>query len=357
MQSKNLEKNTLKKKFNLSLPLKDLNNKKILITGCNGFIASSFIKILSELMNEKKYNLTFYGIVRKNSSEINTVLHKLIKTNKLKIFKVDISKEINININPDICFHAASITSPEEYFSKPIETLLTSSLATINLLNFCVKKKIKKFILLSSGEIYGNLKNNLNKNNFDEENYGSIDPGKVNSNYSISKKFSENALICWSKQKNIFVNSIRLFHTYGPNMKLNDGRIHSDLVGNVVNNKNLTIKGDPNTRRSFCYITDVINGILTIIIKGKNRESYNLANPREMHKVIEIAKLIKKIQKNKKLKIIKKKSKNINTRLNLFYPSPSIIKLNKLGWSPKVDIKTGLTETLKFFLNKRRSYK
>ena len=98
MQSKNLEKDTLKKKFNLTVPLIDLNNKKILITGCNGFIASSFIAILSELMNEKKYNLTFYGIVRKHSYKINTVLHKLIKTNKLKIFKVDISKEININI-------------------------------------------------------------------------------------------------------------------------------------------------------------------------------------------------------------------------------------------------------------------
>mgnify|MGYP006197960039 FL=1 len=137
-------------------------------------------------------------------------------------------------------------------------------------------------------------------------------------------------------------------------MKLNDGRIHSDLVGNVVNKKNLIIKGDLNTMRSFCYITDVINGILTIIIKGKNRESYNLANPKEMYKVIEIAKIIKKIQNNKNLKIIKKKSKNLNKRLNFFYPLPSIKKLNKLGWSPKVNIKTGLTQTLSFFNNKKK---
>ena len=354
MTTINIEKESLGKRINLNVSLKDLNNKKILVTGSNGFIASSFIRIICELMDEKKYNIKFYGIVRKNSSKTNPILHKLIKTKKLTIFKVDINKEINIKIKPDICFHAASITSPKEYFTKPIETLLTSSLGTINLLNFCIKTKIKKFILLSSGEIYGNLKTTKNIKHFNEENYGIIDPGKINSNYGISKKFSENALLCWSKINNLFVNSIRLFHTYGPNMKLNDGRIHSDLVGNVVNKKNLTIKGDPNTMRSFCYITDVINGILTIIIKGKNRESYNLANPKEMYKVIEIAKIIKKIQNNKNLKIIKKKSKNLNKRLNFFYPLPSIKKLNKLGWSPKVNIKTGLTQTLSFFNNKKK---
>lgn len=353
MTNTNIEKKTLGKRINLNVSLKYLNNKKILITGSNGFIASSFIRILSELMDEKKYNIKFYGIVRKNSSIVNPFLHKLIKTKKLTIFKVDINKEINITIKPDICFHTASITSPEEYFAKPIETLLTPSLGTINLLNFCKKKKIKKFIFLSSGEIYGNLKTTRKIKYFDEEKYGIIDPGKINSNYGISKKFCENILLCWSKANNLSVNSIRLFHTYGPNMKLNDGRIHSDLVGNVVNNKNLTIKGDPNTMRSFCYITDVINGIITVIIKGKNRESYNLANPKEMYRVIEIAKIIKKLQKNKNLKIIKKKNKNFNKRLNFFYPQPSIRKLNKLGWTPKVNIKTGLTNTLSFFNNKK----
>ena len=273
MLVKKIDKNILKSKINLNVSLKDLNNKKILITGCNGFIASSFINILSKLMDEKNYTIGFYGIVKKNNSKINPILRNLIKENKLKIFKADINKSININIKPDICFHAASITAPGEYFTKPIETLLTSSVATINLLNFCTKKKIKKFILLSSGEIYGNLKNNLNKKSFDEDDYGIIDPRKVNSNYGISKKFSENALICWSQKEKLHVNSIRLFHTYGPNMKLNDGRIHSDLIGNVVDKKNLIIKGDPNTKRSFCYITDVVSGIITIIIKGKNRES------------------------------------------------------------------------------------
>ena len=349
----NINKESLEKKINLNVSLKYLNNKKILITGANGFIASSFIRILSELMNEKKYNIEFYGIVRKNSSKINPVLHKLIESKKLKIFKVDIKKEIKIKIKPDICFHTASITSPKEYFTKPIETLLIPSLGTINLLNFCKIKKIKKFILLSSGEIYGNFKDTKNIKRLNEEKYGIIDPGKINSNYGISKKFSENFLLCWSRVTNLYVNSIRLFHTYGPNMKLNDGRIHGDLVGNVVNKKNLMIKGDPNTIRSFCYITDVINGIITIMIKGKNRETYNLANPKEMYRVIEIAKIIKKLQKNKNLKIIKKKNKNINKRLNFFYPLPSVKKLNKLGWSPKVSIKTGLSQTLSFFNNKK----
>ena len=341
-----VEKKIINQIIKSKLPLKKLNNKKILITGCNGFIASSLIKTLSELMFSKGLKINFFGISK--GIKINKNLRSLILQKKLIIKKVDLNKEIKLKYKPDICFHCASITSPENYISKPTETLTTNIVGTINLLNFCIKKKVKKFIFLSSGEIYGNFqKIDYKKNSFDENDYGIIDPKNIASNYSLSKKTAENAILCWSKKYNLNTNSIRLFHTYGPYMKLNDGRIHSDVVGDIVNNKNITIKGNSNIKRSFCYISDAISGILTVMIKGEKNESYNLANPKEIYKVKELAKVALEVQRNKKI-FIKYKYSN-SKRLNFIYPTPSVKKLNKLGWKPEINLRNGIKDTINFF--------
>lgn len=328
------------------LPFKKLHKKKILVTGCNGFIASSFIKTLHSVMVKKGLKVFFYGTI--NTSKINKNLKSLISKKILVIKKINLTKEINLDIKPDLCFHAASITSPKDYIIKPTENLIINTVGTVNLLNFCVKKKIKKFIFLSSGEIYGNFKKlKIKKKYFKENNYGTIDPEDISSNYSLSKKVAENALICWSKKYNLDTNSIRLFHTYGPNMKLGDGRIHSDIIKNISSNKNIIINGNPNIKRSFCYISDVIKGILTIILKGKKNEFYNLANPKEMYKIADLCKLVLTLQNNKKLKI--KRIKNKFKRLDYIYPIPSVKKLNDLGWKPEVNVKNGFKDTIKFF--------
>ena len=217
-------------------------------------------------------------------------------------------------------------------------------MGTINLLNFAKQKKTKKFIFISAGELYGNFES-LKKKELSENNFGSIDPSKVMSNYGISKKFGENALVCWGKKYKIKTNSVRLFHTYGPFMKLGDGRIHSDLIKNVIKNQNLAIKGNYNIKRSFCYITDVVLGILLVLLKGKDGESYNIANPKETVKIIQLANLISKISKKK---VIIKNKKNIK-RNNFNYPIISINKMKKLGWFPSINLKNGIIKTINSF--------
>ena len=333
------------------LPFEKLKNKKILITGCNGFIASTFIKALNDIMLKKKYKITFFGIT--HNSKINKLLRPLISNKNLIIKNIDLNKEIKLNFKPDICFHAASITSPKNYLSKPTDTLTVNIVGTINLLNFCVKNKVKKFIFLSSVEIYGNFKRiRMNKKIFNENDYGVIDPENINSNYGLSKKLAENAMLSWSKKYNLITNSIRLFHTYGPYMKLGDGRIHSDLVDKISKNKDIIITGSSSVKRCFCYISDAISGILTVILKGKKNESYNLANPKEMYKIQELVKLVTSTQLHRKFKI--KKKKGNFKRLDLFYPIPSIKKLIKLGWKPKINVKKGFSDTIEFFKKNSR---
>lgn len=327
------------------------DKKKILITGCNGFIGSSILRVLYDLTLFTKIKIKLYGVIKEKSKINNIILKKLINLNKIKLFKVNIHKKINLNFKPDIIIHCASVTSPEMYIKEPVETVLTNSLGTINLLNFAKDKNTKRFIFISAGEIYGNFKS-IKGLQLSESNFGLLDPSKITSNYGMSKKFAENLLVCWGKKYKLKINSARLFHTYGPLMKLGDGRIHSDLIMNVVKKNNLLIKGNYNIKRSFCYITDVVLGILTIILKGQNGESYNIANPRETFKVIKLAKLIAKISNRK---VVIKKQKNYS-RNNFKYPKISINKIKKIGWTPTTDIKSGIKKTINFFISNKNKF-
>lgn len=339
------------KRFQKLNNLNYFNKKKILITGCNGFIGSSILRILYNFTTNSNTEIKLYGIVREKSKIDNVILKKLVKQNKIELFKINIHKKINLNFKPDIIIHCASITAPEMYRKEPVETILTNSLGTINLLNFAKDKNTKRFCFISAGEIYGNFKNQKRKKLF-ENNFGSLDPSKITSNYGVSKKFAENILVCWGKKYKIKTNSARLFHTYGPLMKLGDGRIHSDLIMNVVKKQNLIIKGNYNVERSFCYITDIVLGILTIILKGKDGESYNIANPDETLKVMKLAKKIAQIS-NKRI-IIKKQNNYL--RNNFKYPKISINKIKKLGWVPTVDINNGIKRTINFFIKKNNKF-
>ena len=335
---------TLLNKFSKKINFQLLDKKNILITGCNGFIGSSIIRVIYDLTFKSNYKINLYGIVRKNSKINNLVINKLIKLNKIKLYKINIHDEINLKIKPDIIIHCASTTAPHLYKKEPVDTILTNSLGTINLLNFAKRKKTKQFIFISAGEMYGNFKE-LKRKKLSENYFGSLDPSIITSNYGISKKFAENALVCWGKKYKIRTNSVRLFHTYGPLMKLGDGRIHSDLVQNVIKKKNLLIKGNHNVTRSFCYITDVVLGIILVILRGKDGESYNIANPNETLKVIQLAKIISKIS-NKKITF--KKNKYF-MRNNFKYPKISIDKIRKLGWKPTTNLPEGIKKTLSFF--------
>ena len=136
-------------------------------------------------------------------------------------------------------------------------------------------------------------------------------------------------------------------------MKLGDGRIHSDLIKDVIMRRNLKIKGNPKVKRAFCYISDVISGILTIMFFGKNGESYNLANPKETHSVKKIAEIIKENQKKSyQIKITFNKDNKIK-RNDFFYPKPSIKKLKKIGWRPRISAQLGLNNTINYFKNNK----
>jgi len=218
---------------NKKIKWKVLKNKTILITGANGFIASYIIYFLIFL--NQKYNFKIKIIlVGRNKKKLNK---KFINKNTKKNFiliEQDVCRNISIKEKIDFIMNLASIASPKIFYKKPIETILPNVIETNELLKLSIKKKVKSFLFFSSGEIYGNHNKILKENTINNLNHLT-----ERAPYSESKRMGE--VLCYSyfKQKKIPVKIIRLFHTYGPCMNLNDGRVMMDFVNNIVNQKNI----------------------------------------------------------------------------------------------------------------------
>ena len=220
-------------------------------------------------------------------------------------------------------------------------------IGTKNLLEISEHKNFNGFLFLSSGAVYGNLY----KKNILENSFGALDPLDARSCYAESKRMGENMCLSWYHEKKIPIKIGRIFHTYGPTMKLNDGRIFASLVSDVVNNRSLIIKSDGKAVRPFCYISDTVSALFTILLKGKNGEAYNISNPTQSVSVNQLAKIIANIFPEKNLKIIKKsdlKPKYVNKSVTI--QKPNISKIQKLGWHPTFSIKNGFRRTIVSFL-------
>tara|TARA_B100001093_G_scaffold103004_1_gene95182 strand:- start:4028 stop:5080 length:1053 start_codon:yes stop_codon:yes gene_type:complete len=325
---------------------KKIHKKKILITGANGFIASYLISFLIFLNIKKKFNIKIFLITR-NSKEIKKKFINNKTRNFVKILNINLNENLDISQKVDYIFHLASNSSPKNYKKFPLNTLEPNVLGTFNLLSYASKIKIKSFIFFSSGEVYGNSKNNILK----EEKLFDFNPLTLRASYVEGKKIAETICYSFFKQKKIPIKILRIFHTYGPFMNLNDGRVMMDFVKNAVNEKNIVIKSEGNQKRSFCYISDLIQGLFIVLLKGKNGEAYNLANNNEYYSIKRLAYVISKLTKHKKIiyKTRPKKDNYLISPFNRVYPS--IEKIKKLGFKPSIGIKEGFKKTIDFYKN------
>lgn len=316
--------------------------KRVLITGVAGFIGSNLaIKYL-------KNNSQVFGIDNFiTGSEKN--IEDLKKNPNFFFFKKDIIslklERIFQKISFDIIFHLASPASPKQYQKYPIFTLKTNSFGTINLLEFLKKSRSKTFIFASTSEVYGDPQIHPQK----EDYFGNVNPFGWRSCYDEGKRFGESCCYHYLRQYDLDIRIARIFNTYGPNMEKNDGRVISNFITQALENKKITIYGDGQQTRSFCYISDMIAALKLIAEKKAKGEIINLGNPDEK-KIIEIAQIIKKK--------IRSKSKIIFLPLPKDDPKkrkPEISKAKKiLNWQPKIDLDEGLEYTINYF--KKRFY-
>lgn len=333
-----------------NLQWEDLRNKTILISGGGGFLAAYLIKSILAIDCLYKLNIKIICVVR-NIKSLETRLLAYSDMKNLLTVQHDISLPLPSNFpSADIIIHSASQASPRYYGIDPVGTLLANSTGTAYLLEHAVKNKTDRFLFFSSSEVYGVP---IDSNSLlVEQACGFLDPMKLRSCYAESKRMGETMCVAWAHQHNLHTSIVRPFHTYGPGMLLNDGRVFSDFVADVVAKRDIILKSDGLARRAFCYIADATIGFLTVLLKGDKSEAYNIGNPNAEISIKELAVVIANLFPERGISLQFKIPEDNNLYLpsSTLRASPSIDKVKNLGWHPMIDLKNGFSRTIQSFL-------
>lgn len=314
-----------------------MSPKRVLVSGGAGFIGSHLCKNLLDL----NYNvICLDNLITGNKNNIVAFL----EDENFKFINQDITESVkswNLDLSEiKYIYHLASPASPVQYQNHPLETLSVNSIGTFHLLNIAKETGVK-FLFASTSEVYGDPKEHPQKETY----WGNVNSYGPRSCYDEAKRFGEALVYTFIHKYNIDGRIIRIFNTYGPNMEKNDGRVISNFVNQAINNQPLTIYGNGHQTRSFCYVSDLVDGIIKAMENSKTKdEVINLGNPDE-RSVKDIAELILKITNS----ISKIEYRNLPTD-DPVRRRPDIEKAKHLlSWEPKVNLEAGLEKTISYF--------
>jgi nucleoside-diphosphate-sugar epimerase len=317
------------------------SGKTVLVTGANGFIPSYIIYTLVALNVTRCLHdpVTIIALVR-NKEKAEQKFASLITEKRIKLLIVDVSNPIDMVQRIDIIIHAASQASPKYYGVDPVGTLKANTLGTANMLDMAHNNGTEKFLYISSGEVYGVLDGSMPV--ITEEYTGNVDITNVRSCYAEGKRMGENMCVCWSYQYNFHVNMLRLSHTYGPGVELDDGRVFGDFVRNILNNEDIVLTSNGKARRSFVYITDMIVALFKVLIQGENRQAYNVATDTETE-ILELAEMLCNLYPEKHLSVKFSEGVTVAGYIRSASISTGLCtdKLKKLLWQQKINIRDG----------------
>ena len=305
--------------------------KSSLVTGGAGFIGSH----LCDFLLNKGFSVICMDNLITGSKE--NIKH-LEKNKNFRFVNHDISKHIKVDGKLDFVLHFASPASPEDYQKIPIQTLKVGSLGTHNTLGLAFAKKAK-YVLASTSEVYGDPLVNPQPESY----WGNVNPIGVRGCYDESKRFAEALTMAYHTIHKLDTKIARIFNTYGPRMRRNDGRVVPNFINQALSSRPITVYGDGRQTRSFCYADDMIMGVYKLMMSKLN-EPVNLGNPEE-HTILEFAEIIKKLA-NSRSKISFRKLPVDDPKVRC--PDISIAK-RKLGWEPKTSLEYGLKRTIEFF--------
>ncbi|RKY56212.1 MAG: SDR family NAD-dependent epimerase/dehydratase [Candidatus Neomarinimicrobiota bacterium] len=302
-----------------------------LVTGAAGFLGSH----LCEYLLEKGHYVI--GMDNLITGNIKNLSH-LLSNEKFKFIKHDVTKYIHIEENIDYILHFASPASPADYLNYPIQTLKVGSLGTHKALGLAKKKKAK-FLLASTSEVYGDPQVNPQSENY----WGNVNPIGPRGVYDEAKRFAEALTMAYHRCHGVDTKIARIFNTYGPRMRKNDGRAVPNFITQALTGSPLTVFGNGSQTRSFCYISDLIEGVYKLLLSDIN-EPVNLGNPNEIT-ILELAKKIIDLTGSKSDIIFKPLPEN-DPKIRC--PDISVAK-NNLDWQPKVNLEQGLIKTINWF--------
>jgi len=309
----------------------DNSNKRVLITGAAGFLGSH----LCDRFIKEGYQVV--GMDNLITGDLANIQH-LFKLKEFEFYHHDVSKFVFVPGPIDYILHFASPASPIDYLKIPIQTLKVGSLGTHNLLGFARVKK-SRILVASTSEVYGDPA--VHPQN--EEYWGNVNPVGPRGVYDEAKRFQEAITMAYHTYHGVETRIVRIFNTYGPRMRLNDGRVLPAFIGQALRGEDLTVFGDGSQTRSFCYVDDLVEGIYRLLLSDYVNP-VNIGNPSEIT-IKQFGEEILKLT-GSSVKLISKPLPQDDPKQR----QPDITRAREiLGWEPKVSREEGLKRTYEYF--------
>ena len=308
---------------------------RVVITGAAGFIGSH----LSEALLDR--GMSVVGIDNLLTGDLANIAH--LRDRDFQFIRHDVTNYIDVEGDVDFVLHWASPASPIDYLELPIQTLKVGSLGTHKALGLA-KAKGATFVIASTSEVYGDPLEHPQKETY----WGNVNPIGPRGVYDEAKRFAEAMTVAYRRYHKVDTKIVRIFNTYGPRMRVRDGRAVPEFISQALANQDVTVFGDGSQTRSFCYISDLVDGIIRLM-HSKENDPVNIGNPQEMT-IKQMAELIIEMTGSKS-RIVYKPLPTDDPKVR----QPDITRARTLlGWEPKVPLEQGLGRTIEYFRQKAK---
>lgn len=313
--------------------LNSLRGSRILVTGSTGLIGSSLVELL--LLHSKEFDYRVYAGCR----DIRKAQRRFSGSYDLEYCTLDVTKPIELDQEFDYIIDAASNGSPYFFSSDPVGVMKANLLGVCNLLDYGMNHGLKRFLYISSGEVYGEGCDDRWK----ESDSGYVDTMTTRACYPSSKRAAESLCVSYLSQYNVDVVVARISHTYGPNFTNRDDRVYAQFIRNVLNNEDIKLKSKGEQYRSWIYVVDCVSALLYILEKGQSGQAYNVANGESNITIRELADVVANLTgKNVDIPTLSEKIVGTPVTKSVFDTS----KLENLGWKPRYTICQGMKNTI-----------
>lgn len=327
------------------VPWDQFENSTVLISGAYGFVVAYLVEALLYLNEERNAGVKVLALVR-NPGKADRRFAAYAGRPDLQFVYQDVCDPVSIDGPVDYIIHGASWASPSYYGGQPVGSLLPNVIGTRQLLDLAVKKQAKKFLFFSSAEIYGKVSSEQIPT--PESFAGNVNTLDVRSCYAESKRMGETMCVAWQKQHGVPTTMARIFHTYGPGMALDDGRVFADFVSDIVNKRNIRMMSEGTHQRAFCYLADSTPALFKIMLEGEPGTAYNMGNDDAEISIRDLADVMVNLFPEWGLKVERTVDQHQAgyLRTAIDRACPDTARLRGLGWKPTIGIEEGFRRTV-----------
>ncbi len=320
------------------LPWDRMSGSTVLVTGASGMLPSYVIYSLLALNDLQGAGITVHGLAR-NPVKARRLLADVLGRPDFHLVIQDVSQPLELPGPLDYVIHGASAARPVLHGTEPVATIKANLLGAFHLLDLCVAKRSRSFVLMSSAEIYGAQPAGAGL--IEEQSYGGFDILNPRACYAEGKRAAETICAAYQAQFGIECRLARFGHIYGPGMALDDGRVQAEFAANVVAGQDIVLNSDGSAMRTYTYVADAIAGLFYILLRG-DQMAYNIADPRGLVPIRRLAELFTQVRPERGLRLAFTSESDARSYSPAKRQGLSSELLTAMGWRPMVDLPTGL---------------